>query len=64
VKRLIPKLEEAKRNQLSRRTYDPDAPTNITLIGLALNEMRKYVGPSAADENLKKLQALLEKQAA
>lgn len=59
VKRILPKLEEAKRNQLTRRQYDPDATVNITLIGLSINEMKKFAGPSDAEERLKKLQQVL-----
>lgn len=59
VKRILPKLEEAKRNQITRRTYDADAPTNIILIGLAINEMKKYVGESDAEKKLKALQQAL-----
>lgn len=50
--KIIPKLESAKKQQIGRRSYDPDATSNIMLIGLALNELRKFVGPSDADKRL------------
>lgn len=59
LRRILPKLEEAKRQQIGRRGFDPDASTNIILIGLAINEFKKVVGPSEADEKLAKLQAAL-----
>lgn len=58
-KRILPKLMDAKTQQIGRRTYDADAPTNIMLIGLAINEIKKYVGESEADKKLKALQAAL-----
>lgn len=58
-KRILPKLQEAKAQQITRRSYDPDAPTNIMLIGLAINEIKKFVGESDADKKLKALQEAL-----
>jgi hypothetical protein len=58
-KRILPKLLEAKAQQITRRSYDADAPTNIILIGLAINEFKKFVGESDAEKKLAELQAKL-----
>lgn len=59
ILRILPKLHEAKMQNLSRRSYDPDASTNVLLIGLAQNEMKKFIGDSESDAKLKKMQALM-----
>jgi hypothetical protein len=59
IGKLIPKLESAKRQQILRRSYDKDATTNIMIVGLALNEMRKFIGPSSSDKKLAAMQAVL-----
>lgn len=57
--RVLPKLLEAKTQQIGRRSFDPDAPTNILLLGLAINEIKKFLGESDAEAKLAKLQAAL-----
>lgn len=59
-KRILPKLEEAKRQQIMRRTYDSDASSNIILISTVIKNIKSYVGESEAEAKLRKLQALDE----
>lgn len=59
LKRVLPKLLQAKTAQIGRRSFDPDAPTNILIIGLAINEIKKYLGESEAESKLAQLQAAL-----
>ena len=59
IKRILPKLIEAKQQQIGRRSFDPDASTNVLILGLAINEFKKFVGDSEADNKLAKLKASL-----
>lgn len=58
VRRLLPKLMEGKRNNITRRSFDPDASTNILLLGYAITEFKNFLGDSEADAKLKKLMEL------
>lgn len=59
LNRMLPKLMDAKRQQLQRRAFDPDAPSNILIIGLAIAEFKRYIGDSQADKKLKAMQEAL-----
>jgi hypothetical protein len=53
--RIIPKLLQSKRQNLGRRTYDPDASTNVLIIGMAIDACKEVIGETDADDRLAKM---------
>lgn len=60
VDRMIPKLLDAKINNISRRNFDRDSAINVQLIAFSLKDCEDYVGVSEAEA---KLAAVLAKRA-
>lgn len=61
IRRILPKLQQSKRQNLGRRTFDEEATNNVYIIGKVIEEFKAYVGESESDTKVKAIDALLGK---